>query len=143
MAITCCFSASDVCKCQNDDACQTETEAVCPDSACSETAAIIGGVVAIVFMIITALTVIVIVVPLLKSRIGKYSTTKPRYISTVSSNACSRYVLVVILLTLHTEKQVMLQLLLWNSPRSQRQPMSNPFTLYFQPLLSHFISHTQ
>ena len=74
-----CFSASDVCQSQND-ACQAENEAVSSDIACSETAAIIGGVVAMVLIITitTALTVIVIVVLLLRSRSGNY---KNRYIA--------------------------------------------------------------
>ena len=73
------FSASDVCQSQND-ACQAENEAVSSDSACSETAAIIGGVVAMVLIITitTALTVIVIVVLVLRSRSGNY---KNRYIA--------------------------------------------------------------
>ena len=80
VAIDCCFSASNVCEDQND-ACQAENEAVSSDSACSETAAIIGGVVAMVLIITTALTVIVIVVLVLRSRSGNYSTTKTRYIA--------------------------------------------------------------
>ena len=48
------------------------------DSGSSYTAAIIGGVVAVVFMIITALTVIAIVVLVLRSRSGNFTTEKTR-----------------------------------------------------------------
>ena len=40
---------------------------------CDNTSAIIGGVVAVAFMITTSLTVIVVVILVLRSRSGKYS----------------------------------------------------------------------
>ena len=103
------------------DVCQAgENEVVA--SSDSTTAAIIGGVVvAVVFMIITALTVIVIVVLVLRSRSGNYATAKTRFSAFILCTCARCYKLPC------TEKQVMLLLLLtrlWNSPSSQRQPMS-------------------
>ena len=63
------------------DVCEAESVAsTCPESVastCDNTAGIIGGVVAVAFMIITALTVIVIVVLVLRTFRGN---SKTRYI---------------------------------------------------------------
>ena len=66
------------------DVCEAESVAsTCPESVsstcaeCNNTAGIIGGVVAVAFMIITALTVIIIVVLVLRNFRGN---SKTRYI---------------------------------------------------------------
>ena len=48
-------------------------QAECTSCECDNTSAIIGGVVAVAFMITASLTVLVIVILLLRSRSGNYS----------------------------------------------------------------------
>ena len=72
----CCLfptAASDVCEAESAaSTCAENVASTCAE--CDNTAGIIAGVVAVVFMIITALTVIVIVVLVLNSR--RQPTTK-------------------------------------------------------------------
>ena len=66
--------ASDVCEAENK---ATESTPNCSET--DNTAAIIGGVVAVV--LIVAVIVIVIVVLVLRSRSGSYSTSKTRQVN--------------------------------------------------------------
>ena len=76
------------------------------------TSAIIGGVVAVAFMITTSLTVIVVVILVLKSRSGNYSA-KTRYDHTL----LHQYDYVI---GFDTELQLQLQINQWSSLRSQQ-----------------------
>ena len=59
-------------------------------SQTDNTAAVIGGVVAVVFTIMTALTVIVIAILVLRYRRGNYSTgTKQKYNNFLCDSLCA------------------------------------------------------
>ena len=90
------------------DDCWTQSSS----SETDNTVAITGGVV--VFMITTALTILGIVVLVLRSRRGNYST------STTKKRLFKRYIFTHVIVLLFTEVQLVLQINHWSSQSSQR-----------------------
>ena len=105
----------------------TDSDSESSESSCSDTPAIIGGVVAIVLIVTTALTVIVIVL-VLRSRKGDYSTRSKRYkhnsIYTLIQKLASE-----VFLYHSVRLQLFLELLTrpWSSQNSQKKQLTRMY----------------